>query len=69
MNKIVAIVLIMLINCICFESALAQDKNTALVPLPLVDDFTKSNDGWAFGLGLGIAFESTYEGLDEFRQA
>jgi outer membrane scaffolding protein for murein synthesis (MipA/OmpV family) len=48
------------------HTALAQDEKTALVPLPSVDDFTKGNDGWSFGLGLGIEYESAYEGSDEY---
>lgn len=27
-------------------TALVQDKNAALVPLPSVDDFSRANDGW-----------------------
>jgi MipA family protein len=45
---------------------LAQDGKTALVPLPSVDDFTRGKDGWGFGLGLGVEYESAYEGSDEF---
>lgn len=37
-----------------------------MVPLPSVVDFTRGNDGWAFGLGLGVEYESAYEGSDEF---
>ncbi|WP_376695518.1 MipA/OmpV family protein [Wenzhouxiangella sp. EGI_FJ10305] len=48
------------------QTALAQDEKTALVPLPSIDDFTKGEDGWAFGLGLGVEYESAYEGSDEF---
>ncbi|NEZ02545.1 MipA/OmpV family protein [Wenzhouxiangella sp. XN201] len=48
------------------QPALAQDGETALVPLPSVVDFTKGDDGWAFGLGLGVEYESAYEGSDEF---
>jgi outer membrane protein len=51
----------------CFvQTALAQEENTALVPLPSLDDFTRGEDGWAFGLGLGIEYETAYEGSDEF---
>lgn len=50
----------------CSQIALAQDDNTALVPLPSVDDFTQGNDGWAFALGAGIEYETAYEGSDEF---
>jgi MipA family protein len=48
------------------QVALAQDGKTALVPLPSVDDFTRGNDGWGFGLGFGVEYESAYEGSDEF---
>jgi len=44
----------------------AQDGRTALVPLPSVDDFTRGEDGWALGLGLGVEYESAYEGSDEY---
>lgn len=44
----------------------AQTNKAALVPLPSVDDFTRGQDGWAFGLGLGIEYETEYEGSDEF---
>lgn len=47
-------------------AALAQDGRSAPVPLPSVDDFTKGNDGWGFGLGFGVEYESAYEGSDEF---
>jgi len=56
----------MLIHGFFFHTALAQDGKTALVPLPSVDDFTRGNDGWAFGLGLGVEYESAYEGSDEY---
>jgi MipA family protein len=48
------------------QSAQAQDGKAALVPLPSVDDFTRGKDGWGFGLGLGVEYESAYEGSDEF---
>lgn len=51
---------------LCGQTASAQDGKTALVPLPSVDDFTRGEDGWAFGLGLGVEYESAYEGADEF---
>jgi outer membrane protein len=50
----------------CHQAALAQGGNAALVPLPSVDDFTRGEDGWGFGLGLGVEYESAYEGSDEF---
>lgn len=49
-----------------FQPAFAQTEKTALVPLPSVDDFTRGEDGWSFGLGLGVEYESAYEGSDEF---
>lgn len=48
------------------NTVIAQNSETALVPLPSVDDFTKGNDGWAVGLGLGVEYETAYEGSDEF---
>lgn len=48
------------------HAALAQEGRSALVPLPSVDDFTRGEDGWGFGLGLGIEYETAYEGSDEF---
>jgi outer membrane protein len=48
------------------QVALAQDGKAALVPLPSVDDFTRGKDGWGFGLGLSVEYESAYEGSDEF---
>ena len=66
MKKIKGFLLIMFIHSFFLPSALAQDEKTALVPLPSVDDFTRGNDGWSFGLGLGVEYESAYEGSDEF---
>lgn len=45
---------------------MAQENNAVLVPLPSVDDFSKGENGWAFGIGLGVEYESAYEGSDEF---
>ena len=56
----------MLMHGSFFHTAIAQDGKTALVPLPSVDDFTRGNDGWAFGLGLSVEYESAYEGSDEY---
>lgn len=66
MNRFTGFLLSVLIPAFCFQSAFAQDGKTALVPLPSVQDFTKGNDGWVFGLGLGVEYESAYEGSDEF---
>jgi MipA family protein len=66
MKRLTGVLLIILMHALFFQSALAQDGRTALVPLPSVDDFTKGKDGWSFGLGAGIEYESAYEGSDEF---
>ncbi|HSG75767.1 MAG TPA: MipA/OmpV family protein [Burkholderiales bacterium] len=60
------LLLAVFIHALFFQTALAQDGKTALVPLPSVEDFTRGNDGWSFGLGLGVEYESAYEGSDEF---
>ncbi|MEX0740976.1 MAG: MipA/OmpV family protein, partial [Pseudohongiella sp.] len=46
-------------------SVTAQESRTPLVPLPSVTDFT-NGDGWGVGLGLGVEYETAYEGSDEF---
>lgn len=66
MKKLTGFLLIMCVQGFFVQSAIAQGERTALVPLPSVDDFTKGEDGWAFGLGLGVEYESAYEGSDEF---
>ena len=66
MKKFTGLLLIMFVNGLFMQPALAQDGKTALVPLPSVDDFTRGDDGWAFGLGLGVEYESAYEGSDEY---
>lgn len=66
MNKLILTLLVVFTNSLCLQSAFAQGEATALVPLPSLDDFTRGNDGWAFGLGLGVEYESAYEGADEF---
>lgn len=66
MKKANVLVLLSLISTLTFQSALAQENPTALVPLPSLDDFTKGDDGWAIGLGLGVEYETAYEGSDEF---
>jgi outer membrane scaffolding protein for murein synthesis (MipA/OmpV family) len=45
---------------------MAQNNQVPLVPLPSVDDFTQGRDGFSVGLGLGLEYESAYEGADEF---
>ena len=66
MNKFTGILLVVCFHALFSHTALAQDRNAALVPLPSLDDFTRGEDGWALGLGLGIEYESAYEGSDEF---
>jgi outer membrane scaffolding protein for murein synthesis (MipA/OmpV family) len=66
MKKFTRLLLAVLIHAPFVQAAFAQDGKTALVPLPSVIDFTRGNDGWAFGLGLSVEYESAYEGSDEF---
>ena len=66
MEKVTSLLLAVFIQALFLQTALAQDGKTALVPLPSVDDFTRGDDGWSFGLGLGVEYESAYEGSDEF---
>ncbi|MBU2113821.1 MAG: MipA/OmpV family protein [Gammaproteobacteria bacterium] len=66
MNKVTALLLLILLHGFLPQTALAQDDKTALVPLPSVDDFTRGKDGWAFALGAGVEYETAYEGSDEF---
>ena len=66
MKKSNSFLLLMLTQVVFLQTLVAQDKKTALVPLPSVNDFTRGDDGWGFGLGLGIEYESAYEGSDEF---
>ncbi len=66
MKKIIVLAWLSCFGSLLCQSALAQEENTALVPLPSLDDFTKGKDGWSFGLGLGLEYETAYEGSDEF---
>lgn len=66
MKKFTGLLVIVFIHGFFLPSAVAQEEKTALVPLPSVDDFTKGNDGWSFALGLGLEYETAYEGSDEF---
>ena len=66
MEKITGLLLLMLIHGAFFQTAVAQDGKTALVPLPSVEDYTRGEDGWALGLGLAVEYESAYEGSDEY---
>ncbi len=66
MNKLAAFLVVVPMLVLLPPTTLAQDGQRALVPLPSVDDFTRGKDGWAFGLGFGVEYESAYEGSDEF---
>ena len=66
MKKLTEFMLVVFVQVFFLQTATAQDSKTALVPLPSVEDFTRGNEGWAFGLGLGVEYESAYEGSDEF---
>lgn len=66
MKKKIILAMLFSIQGLVFQPAFALDDDMALVPLPSLDDFTKGNDGWAFGLGIGLEYETSYEGSDEF---
>lgn len=66
MKKLIGLLSAIFITALFAQTAVAQETKTALVPLPSLDDFTRGKDGWAFGLGGGIEYESAYEGSDEF---
>lgn len=66
MKKIRACILAGLTLSLFFQTALAEDGKSALVPLPSIEDFTRGENGWAFGLGVGVEYETAYEGSDEF---
>ena len=66
MRYLTGLLAMVLMQTLALQAASAQDGKTALVPLPSVDDFTRGEDGFSFGLGLGVEYESAYEGSDEF---
>lgn len=66
MRNIASLFIVLLMPFFFFNTAKAQGNRSVFVPLPSVDDFTKGQNGWAFGLGLGIEYETAYEGSDEF---
>lgn len=66
MRKFTGLFLAVCTPAFVVQTASAQEEQTALVPLPSIDDFTRGDDGWGFGLGLGVEYESAYEGSDEF---
>lgn len=66
MKKLAGLLLTLSLLGSYHQAALAQEGKGAVVPLPSVDDFTRGEDGWGFGLGVGVEYESAYEGSDEF---
>ena len=54
------------VSSLFISTASAQEQSEVVVPLPSVDDFSQGEGGWSFGLGLGIEYETAYEGSDEF---
>lgn len=66
MKKFIGLLAALCLQATFVQTAMAQTDNTALVPLASVDDFTKGNDGFSVGLGLGVEYETAYEGSDEF---
>jgi outer membrane scaffolding protein for murein synthesis (MipA/OmpV family) len=66
MKKFTGWLLAALMSALLLQVASAESQKTAVLPFPSVDDFTRGNDGFSFGLGLGVEYESAYEGSDEF---
>lgn len=66
MKKCMGLALVTLAHVFFAQSAIAEGSRAAMVPLPSVDDFTRGKDGWGFGIGLSVEYESAYEGSDEF---
>lgn len=66
MKKLTGLLIAVFISALFFQTALAQDLEKTLVPLPSVDDFSKGKNGWSLGLGLSVEYETAYEGSDEF---
>lgn len=66
MRKFIGLTSVIFLQVFFSQAAIGEESRSALVPLPSVDDFTRGEDGWGAGLGLGIEYESAYEGSDEF---
>ena len=66
MKKFTALLVAACMQAALVQPAVAQEEKTALVPLASLEDFSNGQDGWSFGLGLGVEYESAYEGSDEF---
>lgn len=65
MKKLTGLLLAVSIHALFSQAAMAEAGKPAMVPLPSVADFTGGEDGWGVGLGLGIEYETAYEGSDE----
>ena len=66
MKTCTGLMLVIFVNVFFVQAAIADRPRGAMVPLPSVDDFTRGEDGWGFGIGLGVEYEAAYEGSDEF---
>lgn len=66
MKNFICLLMLSCVSLHLFQTVIAQENSRVLVPLPSVDDFSKGKNGWSFGLGLGVEYESAYEGSDEF---
>lgn len=66
MKKLVVLCTALFLQSLWSPTATGQEAKNAVVPLPSVDDFSHGKDGLSFGLGLGIEYETAYEGSDEF---
>ena len=64
MMKNIPYVLILTLLGAMLQQAIASEK-AALVPLPSIPDFTRDG-GWGLALGLGVEYESAYDGSDEY---
>lgn len=66
MKKCQTLLMLVSFSLLSTHSVFALTDGVAMVPLPSQDDFTRGEDGWGAGLGLGIEYETAYEGSDEF---
>lgn len=66
MKKCQTLLMLLSFSLLSTKPVFAQTDGAAMVPLPSQDDFTRGEDGWGVGLGLGIEYETAYEGSDEF---
>ncbi len=58
---------LLILLCMFYSPGLlgAQDTRLPLVPSPSIMDFTRG-EGWGFALGVGLEYESAYDGSDEY---